>query len=107
MAGAEAAVGVGGEGFVKQGGAAPMRIVGEPAKLSLPRTPAAGVGDEYARKAGVELARDFEQCFHLARTRRAFDLEILPIVVMVAFQCLDQKIVEGKPDGAAPVRVAA
>src|SRR5258708_6573235 len=43
----------------------------------------------------------------LARSRRALDLKIVAVVMIELLQSLDQQVVDGKPDGAAPVGVAA
>src|ERR1700683_1093621 len=59
--------------------------------------------DHTARKFGGPLP----QIAVFPGASRAFNLEILAIVMMKLLQRLDQEIVHGKPDGPAPVRISA
>src|ERR1700743_3995388 len=62
---------------------------------------------ENARKPARQLGSDFLQSEELARACWAFHLEVVAIVVMEFLQRFDYEKIHGKPDGAAPVRVAA
>jgi hypothetical protein len=40
------------------------------------------------------------------RAGGAFDLKIVPVKVVIAFECLNEEVVHRKPDWATPVGVA-
>ena len=42
-----------------------------------------------------------------ARAGRALDFEIISVIMVKFLQGFDQQIIDGKPDGAAPIRIAA
>ena len=50
---------------------------------------------------------DLIQGQFMARTSRSFDLEGVPVEMVIALERFDDEEVDGKPDRAAPVRVAA
>lgn len=50
--------------------------------------------------------RDICQREEAAATGRAFDLEIIPVVVVKAVERLDDQVVDGKPYRTSPVRVS-
>jgi hypothetical protein len=54
-----------------------------------------------------KLVGDIVDRHQLPGTRRALDLEIVAIVVMKLLQGLDDEIIDGEPDGPAPVGVAS
>src|SRR2546423_5823901 len=51
--------------------------------------------------------RDFVQLQVAPGTSRAFDFEIVAVVVMKFLKRLDEQIIDRQPDRAAPIRVAA
>jgi hypothetical protein len=52
-------------------------------------------------------SRHLPEIGFLRRVRRTLHLEVLAVVVVKFLQRFDEQIVYGKPDGPAPIRVAA
>src|SRR5712692_1899443 len=50
-----------------------------------------------------KLVCDLVQCQEISRARRAFDFEIVAVVMMKLLQRLNQQIIDRKPNRAAPV----
>ena len=59
------------------------------------------------RGAARDLARDLREVHEDARAGGALDAQVVAVEVVVALQRLDEQVVDGEPDRAAPVRVAA
>src|SRR5262245_36139790 len=78
------------------------RLVG-----AVDRATTVGAAQEDPREAAAELPGDLLEVHHLARARRALDLEVVTEVEVIALQGLEDEVVQREPDGAAPVRVAA
>ena len=66
-----------------------------------------GVRQEEASKPVAQFTRHFLQVHQPAGARRALDLQLITVVVMITFQRLDEQIVRREPNRPAPVRVAA
>src|SRR5580698_2983455 len=58
-------------------------------------------------ETAAPFARNFEDGDELSRTRRAFDLEFVAIIIMETLERFDDEIVERHPHRTAPVGVAA
>ena len=68
---------------------------------------AVGVLQENARQAARQLGRDLLDGEVLARSGRAFHLEIVAVVMVELLQGFDDEEIDGEPDGPAPVGIAA
>ena len=107
MARAEPAAGVAVEVFVEQNQIAPMRIG---CVFLLPAVAGARpilVRQKNARESARDFLRHLLQVHHVARAGRAFDLEVVAVEVVVAFERLDDQIIDREPDRTAPIRVTA
>ena len=104
---AEAFAGLGMEVFVKEQEVPPIGRIRVTARLAETRTPAVFTGHEERDKAVAQIKRDLSQVFHLSGTRRIFDREGVAVKVMISLKRLDDEIVGWKPDGPAPVGIAA
>src|SRR5205085_638789 len=85
---AEAAARLAVKVFVEEDEFAPVRIVGEACVVALPSRAALVVWDEDAREPAIQFLRDFGERQHATRSRRAFDLEIVAVEVMITLQRL-------------------
>ena len=65
------------------------------------------VAEEGAGEAAGDFGGDLPEVHEDARAGGALHLELLAIVVMEFLERFDEQIVDGEPDGAAPVGVAA
>src|SRR5216684_3696607 len=104
---AEPATAVAVEVFVEPEHLSPVWIPGESRVGTEAGAKAIRIRQEELRQTPAQIARHFQQAHPLSRPGRAFHLERIPVEVMVALQCLDQQIVEGKPDRTSPVRVSS
>ena len=68
---------------------------------------AAGVFEEEVGEARGEFEGDIPEVFLNARVGGAFDGEGVAVVEVELLEGFDEEVVEGEPDGAAPVGVAA
>src|SRR5262249_4092697 len=95
------------EVFVKENEVAPMRVNREAAVRSVAGTASIFGAQEQSCKSPCQFFRHFSEIHQLAGTGWKFDTKIITVKVVIAFESLDQKIVQRKPNWAAPVRVAA
>src|SRR5437660_11021610 len=107
MTGAETLAGIAVKVFKEQVQVAPVRIVPVVTLLAMPRPPAFFVRQEDGTQTPADLAGYLVQRHLAPGTGRAFDLKLVAVKVMIAFQGLDQKIIDREPDWPAPVGVAA
>ena len=107
MVGAQALAGFAVEILVKQHESAPVRVLRKAAIITVAGPATVLVGQEEAREAARQFLRNLVQRHPPSRSRRAFDLQVVPVEVVIAFQRLDQEIVGRKPDRSSPVRVAS
>src|SRR5947209_122770 len=75
--------------------------------MALERSTTRVVAQEEANQALRKLIGYFHQVEILPRSCRTLDLKIITVIVIEFLQGLDQQKIEGEPDGAAPVGVAA
>src|SRR5260370_26265438 len=101
---AEPAPAVAVEVFVEPEHLSPVRILGESRVGTEAGAKAIRIRQEELRQSPAQIARHFQQAHPLSRAGLPLHLERSPVEVMVALQCLDKQIVEGKPDGTPPVR---
>ena len=74
--------------FVEQRQVAPVRVLGVPRFAAVARAAAAGVGQEDFAQPPPQLLRRLEQVHPLARARRAFNLHMLAVEMMVLLEIL-------------------
>src|SRR5580704_3176041 len=84
-----------------------MRIALENFGAARNRAPTVLATNENMNKAAGNLGGHFPQIRFVATASRGFDFEVLAVIVVILLQGFDKKIVQGKPDGTAPVGVAA
>src|SRR5262249_39312128 len=65
------------------------------------------IQQEDPRQPLRELSVDLSQREHLSRAGRAFDLEVVAEVLVIAAEGLEDQVVDREPDRTAPVRVAS
>src|ERR1700746_3659520 len=107
MAGANSSPRVAVEIFVKQDKVAPVWVGLELFEISKHWSAASFISEKYVRYATRQLARYFPEGHHLSRSGWELNLEVIAEIVMELLQRLDQQVVHGEPNGAAPIGVAA
>src|SRR5262245_56059024 len=93
--------------LVKQDQVSPVRIGLKFLDTAIDGSATFLVLKEDPRQPPRNLGRNFPQSHHMTRARGTFDLVLFTEVVVILLQRLDYKIVDGKPDGASPVRVSS
>src|SRR5438105_9421020 len=106
MACTEAAPCLGMEVLIKEHEVPPARASCVPRIAAVTRPIPLCVRHEETRQSRCQLLRDLAQRCHVSRARRTLDGERVAIEVVISFEGLDHEVVDGKPDRAAPVRVA-
>ena len=104
---ADAAAGVAVEVFAEQDQVLPVGIVGVPMFLTMAGAVAILVRQEEVHHAAGDVFRDLDKRLLLAAAGGILHLEGFTVDQVVALQRSDEQHVHGKPDGAAPVAVAA
>src|SRR5207237_49095 len=99
--------GVAVEILVEQDQGAPVRVVGPARVIAVAGPASALVGQKNRGQAARQFAGNFMERQRISGAGRALDLEAVAVEVVVAFERLDEEIIDGKPDRSAPVRVAA
>src|ERR1700745_596131 len=107
MAGAQTRSGVAVKVFVKKNQVAPMRIALEDFAFAGDGTAAGAVAQKDADQAARNLRRNLPEVEFAVGMRGERDLEVFAVVVVKLLQCFNKEIVHGKPDGAAPIRIAS
>src|SRR5262245_16688378 len=107
MRGAKAAARVAVEVLVEKKVVAKMRVALEALVVTGDWAHAIRVAQKQPRQAAAQLVCYLVDGDVAARSGRTFDLKVVSVVVMKLLQGLDDEEIHGKPDGAAPVRVAA
>src|SRR5262245_61608613 len=102
MAGAETATILAVEVLVEQDQIPEMGIAGEAHVVPMTGPPAVGIAQEQARNPAAELAGHLAQVHQVSRPGRELDAQRVAPEVVVAFERLDQKIVEWHPDRTTP-----
>src|SRR5271166_6583438 len=95
------------EVFVEQNQIPPVRIGLEFLKTSEHRPAALFIAQKDVGHAARQFSRYIPQGQHGSRSRWKFDLEVVAEIVVKFLQRLHQQVIRWKPDGAAPVRIAA
>src|SRR5712692_5351147 len=93
--------------FVKQDKVFPMGIVLKKVDSAGNRAAPVLAANKDVNEAAGDFRGDFPKIRLLGGARRALDFEIFTIVVMKFLQRFNEKIIQRKPNGAAPVRIAA
>src|SRR3984893_1519766 len=70
-------------------------------------TSARAVGQKYSDQPSRKLMGHLAKIFQNARTGRAFDLKIVTVKKMVAFEGLKNQVVDWKPDRTSPIGITA
>src|ERR1700683_187672 len=107
MGGPYAAAGVAVEVFVKRNVLAKVWIRLQLGGLAQHGTISVGVFEKYARQPVRELRSHLFNGQIAAGARRALDAEVVAVIMMKLLQRFDDEEIERKPDGAAPIRIAA
>ena len=107
MVGPEAAARVAVEVLVKEHEVTPVGVAGEPLDVPVDGTAARPVTQEDAGEPLRQLAGHLAERREPSRAARAFDFEPVPVEVIEFLERLHEQVVDGKPHGAAPVRIAA
>ena len=84
-----------------------MRVLLEQPGPAVDRTAPVTVAQEGPGEPTGQFLGHFEQRHHLPRAGRAFHLQVVAVIPVVGDQGPDQEHVDGEPDRAAPVGVAA
>src|SRR5688572_28539027 len=106
VARADAAAIVAVEVFAEQHQILEVRILGIATLAAVTRAGTVRARQEQAREALRELARHLFEVHEVARACGTLDPQRVTIEVVIAFQRLDQEIVEREPDRPTPVGVA-
>src|ERR1700677_1920350 len=93
--------------LVKQNVVAEVRIGGEFGVIFEHRPLAISALQEKARQTTPQFLGYLVQAEEFSGPRRAFDFEVIAVVVMKSLQGLDDEKVDRHQNGTAPVRVAA
>src|SRR5579883_735245 len=107
MIGADASTVVAVKVFVKQNEVFPVRVALEHFDAARHGAPSIRPAQEEMNQAAREVRGHGPQIHFVARTRGAFDTEILAVIVMKFLQRFDNEVVDGKPDRSAPIGIAA
>src|SRR5205085_997300 len=86
----EALAGVAVEIFVEEAQVAPVGIVAVVALLALPRPPGFFIRKEDGQQPAANFARHLAQSHLPTRASRTFHLKLVAVVVVIAFQGLDE-----------------
>src|SRR5580698_7678688 len=70
-------------------------------------TPAAGVPQKNARQAPRQFASHLAQVLSLAGACGKLHGHVAAVVIAIPLQGFDQQIVDWKPDGSSPIRIAS
>jgi hypothetical protein len=92
--------------FVKQNEVTPVRVGSAQAIIAVTGAMALGIRQEQPGQPLFQFLRDLLEIHPAARAGGAFDLKIVPVKVVIAFERLNEEVVYRKPDWAAPVGVA-
>src|SRR6187399_1537425 len=84
-----------------------MRIVGVERRLPMYRAISAAVAQEQALKSPFDFQRNFPQGHIYAGTGGILHSERIAEIMIELLQRFDQQKINRKPDGPAPIRVAA
>ena len=74
--------------------------------ISVTRALAIFIRQEDAREPARKLLRNFLECKHFLRTYWTLYFQLIAVEMVVAFECLDDQVIDREPNRAAPVRVA-
>src|SRR5262249_60394140 len=95
------------EVLVEEHEVAPVRVVLEFLGTAVDRPPPVTSAQKDAGQAAGQLGRDLPEIESVRRARRKRDLQGIAVEVMELLERLDQQVIHGEPDSAAPVRGAA
>ena len=95
------------EVFVEQQQIAPVRILLEDLARAIDWPAALLVAKEDPRQPTLELETDVPEIPVLSRSSGTFDVKVVPEKIVKLLQGFDDQEIDRKPDGSAPVRVAA
>src|ERR1700730_16672860 len=107
MVGAESGPIVAMKVFVKQNKIFPKRITLKDLHSTNSGTTAIRIAKENMNEPAGNFSRHLPEIRFLRRMRRTLHFEVLAVVVVKLLQRFDEQIVYWKPDGAAPIRIAA
>src|SRR5437773_10378347 len=107
VAGSAPAPGVSVKIFVKPGQVAPVRAIREYAHVALPRAAAVLIREKNSANTPGQLARNLVQVHHSSRSASALDTQRVAVEMVIAFERLDQQIIQREPHRSPPVRVPA
>src|SRR5882724_7650741 len=107
MRGAGASAGIAVEELVERDAIPIVRIRLELRILAQYGTVAGRILQEQPRQPARQLGGHLLEAHEIAGAGRAFDLEVIAVVVVELLQRFDDEEVHGEPDGAAPIRVSA
>jgi hypothetical protein len=106
MGGADASAIVPVEVLVKVNVVPKVRIALQPIILAKNRSAALLISPKYSHQTAAQFNGNVVNCYIATRPGWTFDLKVVSVVMMKLLQGLDDEIVHGKPNRAAPVRVA-
>jgi hypothetical protein len=95
------------EVFIEQQMILPMGVVLEDLLTSKDRPEALCITREDGRQPVRELLGDLIEIHHLATACREFNFEVISVIYEIDEQGTNNHVVDGHPDRAAPVAVAA
>src|ERR1700757_2238876 len=75
--------------------------------IPVARAPARAVGQKYSDEPFCEVMGHLTQIFQNTRTGGAFDLEIITVKKMVAFEGLNNQVIDWESDRTSPVGITA
>src|SRR5262245_8809742 len=103
MRGADASAGVAVEIFVEEHVVTEVGVAGEFGVIFQHRALAVGAPEEEPGEAAGEFECDFVDGDESTGASGAFHFEIVAVVVVELLERLDEEIIHGHPDGAAPI----
>ena len=85
----------------------PAGILAKTGIVPMTRPPPGSIRQEDRDQPPLNLLRCLLQVHPFSRACGAFDFETLAVEMVIAFECLDQQIIDRKPNGAAPIGITA
>src|SRR5277367_4948302 len=93
--------------FIKKDQVLQVRITLKKFGAARDRTASILIANENMHETAGNLGCHFPEILFVAATRRRLDFKVLAVVVVKFLQGFHKEIVQRKPDGAAPVRIAS
>src|SRR5262245_13395862 len=93
--------------FVEQDVVAEIGVALQLVVVAVHRAAAGWIAQKETRQASGDFFRYFVDGDKAARARRAFDFEVVAVVVVKLLQRFDDQVIDGEPNRSAPVGIPA